>query len=222
MRRARIPIGLRIGLAAVLVPAALAGLAAAPGRASEGRQTWEAGEARPAAGAPPSLTRTGPYGSPLALLPRPTLAIPAIDDVTLSSEPAGAAPKAALSGPQTGAAVAALPRATGSSPNKPTGSAKSRWIEDEDDDEDDPTPAAPGTLKRDRVKVPEPSTVMGRKARRSPTSITPDYEVPLGPKASLGAYGEVGKVELERSGPIPSVRARDLTGGLTLQYRFGQ
>ncbi|WP_375462156.1 hypothetical protein [uncultured Enterovirga sp.] len=154
----------------------------------------------------PTFVRTGPYGPPMALRPpgHPRLAAsrvgPAIPELPLATPGRAAAdPKPVLGARKNSAGDVHL------------------W----GDEEDGLPPVRPGTVGRGGVKLPEAVPDPTGKARR--TALTPDYEVPLGPKTSIGGFGEVGKVQIDpQAGLLPSVKARDVTGGVTLQYRFGQ
>lgn len=164
----------------------------------------------------PSLLALGPYGSPLALSP------PGLPDLSVFRAGAGLPGiavdpgHALLERERTGAAVPPAAAVGGvavsGDPNL--------WLDERDND----LPAArPGALGRGRVKPPDPVPDQTGKAHRSPTALVPDYEIPIGPRASVGGFGEIGRLQIDpQAGLLPGVKARDVGGGVTLQYRFGE
>lgn len=154
----------------------------------------------------PSMTREGPYGDPLRL--RPAF-LPDMRETGTASTLGGVAFEAGREG---GGPDRASPDP------KPNGRARTGAGVSVPHDEDDLPAATPGTFKPVPTKLPG----VLLKTRTVTHHLTPDVEVALTPRSSVGLFGEVGKVAIEQgSGLLPSVRARDLGAGVSFQYRLG-
>lgn len=177
-------------------------------------------EPRPVA---PSLTRAGPYGSPLAFAPElRAAATPLLSDYAPGlPDPTGVG--LGESGP-----LGRDPR--GSRPLTPATSTVARLPgEVAGGGEAGEGPPIPGMLGRSPTQIPGVGRVLpGQEGPPLKSGVVaphvkPDFAVPVGKDTSVGLFSEVGRLELEgRNGPVPSVKARDVGAGLTLQYRFGQ
>lgn len=159
----------------------------------------------------PMMMWAGPYGDPLALRP----------PASLVALPGGEAWLPSLGGdPPARSASARVPLGEVRDPLK----AATKPDDTSDDDEDDAPQAKPGSLKGGPVKIPTfPDVTHGEKRKFLGPRLKPDFEVPITKKATLGVFGEVGKVDIEnRTGVIPNVRAHGVGAGLSLEYKFGQ
>lgn len=155
----------------------------------------------------PALVRGGPYGDPFATVPPLAVASRFVrEDWWLS--PMGSD---GLSMPSTPARREIAPG------QKLTAPASIPVL---DPDRDDGIPARPGTFKQAPTQIPAPPTQSQKSRIVAPR--TPDVEVQISKRTSVGLFGEVGRVEVDRSGLLPSVKTHDLGAGLSLQYRFGQ
>ena len=166
----------------------------------------------------PDMVLAGPYGDPLALAPllHPLGAAPvsvmAVDrnEMTLPVE----------GGPSPGAS----PPRTLLRPIGPTklGEAGTRTVTEED--EAAAAAHRPGILL-DFVKVPELVPVTKPRPGFGP-HLTPDTEIPLGARTSMGLFGDVGSVEVGRTEVrgfnVPTLKAKEVGAGVSFQYRFGQ
>ena len=156
----------------------------------------------------PVMTLLGSYGDPLRLAVqgrRIAAALPAIA-VDLPVEHAAGAGVRAV--PMANLAITALPVRAGSAEPE---------FEIKDRDSDLAPPVEPGTLRQGPMRVPSAYFKNQLVAPR----VTPDVKLLEAGGATVGMFGEVGKVDIDRTGALPNVKAHDLGGGLTLQYKFG-
>ena len=167
----------------------------------------ESGFASSSARVIPALVREGPYGDPFATLPPLALAGRIVgEDWQLSAF-----------GPESVVAPELRERREIVPGQKlPSGAAAAP----PDPDRVDGIPARPGTFKPGPTVIPAPPTQSQKSRIVAPH--TPDVEVQISKRASVGLFGEVGRVEVDRSGVLPSVKTHDVGAGLSLQYRFGQ
>lgn len=89
----------------------------------------------------------------------------------------------------------------------------------------EPVAPRPGMFEAAPVRIPEihfPESLEAPRRRGMAPHAKPDLEIAVGRRTSLGMFGEVGKVEIETRGLLPSVRPRDVNAGVTLQHRFGE
>lgn len=163
-------------------------------------------------GSLPILTRESPYGSPLVFTaPSAPLQLP--PDLPVLAGTA-AEPRLLADGEEAGAlrGRAALPLSPKASlPGR--GSAFPAGAD---------LAPPPGTFRPEPVAIPDPTPMIEKRRALGP-HLSPDAEVRMGRSMSMGVFGGVEGVDLRNStGMIPSIRARDVGAGLTLQYRFGQ
>ena len=156
----------------------------------------------------PAMTEFGPYGSPLAMTPAYSVAAFQMpwDD---GPGRAGASRAPSASGTRLAIEPGSLP----------AGVPKTTFQHDGEEELPDP----PGTLSTMPTRVP--GLPLGKNAKSGIVAphTKPDLEMPLSRRTSIGMFGEVGQLELEtRSGIVPTVRAKEIGAGVTLQYRFGQ
>ncbi len=180
----------------------------------------QAGQPIPTVKLPPTFTQVGPYGGPLVVKP--------------PRHPAGSGATSLLAA--TPAAFGnSTHRALGSSPERERPSSVSSALkpqDNEDDDDDDDVPRKPGTISRDHVKIPDATPNLKRARPTLGPHLTPLREFEITDRTSLGVFGQADRIETRfgsqanasrsTTSQAPSVRARDVGAGLTLQFKFGQ
>ncbi len=125
-------------------------------------------------------------------------ALPPVPDPILGAEPRAAAPVARdlrTGHPRAGA-------------NKPARS---------DDTDDDDLPARPGTFTPAPTKMPSP---LHKQRVIAPHTASPDIEMDLSKRSSVGVFGEVGRINREDIRTSTVKEGRDLGAGVTWQYKF--
>lgn len=216
------------GLAAILA-GALAGPPAAAAAAASGDLSGSTYQAAAGAVLPASMTGAGPYGSPLQLAPSP---------------PGTAAP---WTGPPIRSGYDLRADRDGALdtisrlqvPSSPKGSPVRQ------EEEDETIPVRPGTLANTPVRIPTYDWRL--QAKPVASHLAPDVSIDVDGRTSIGLFSDGTKVDMKTgtglgsvlglrrdaigataqdtrvgNGVLPSIRARDLSAGVTLQYRFGQ
>lgn len=211
---------------AALLAGALTGPLAAASAAASGEPS---GSTYQAAGPvlPPSMTGAGPYGSPLQLAASPPGTVapwtgpPIRSGYDLRADRDGA--------PDTVSRLQV--------PSSPKGSPVRQ------EEEDEAIPVRPGTLANTPVRIPTYDWRV--QAKPVASHLAPDVSIDVDGRTSIGLFSDGTKVDMKTgsglgsvlglrrdaiggptdrvgSGVLPSIRARDLSAGVTLQYRFGQ
>lgn len=85
------------------------------------------------------------------------------------------------------------------------------------DDRDDDLPARPGAFTPAPTKLPSP---LHKQRVIAPHTSSPDLEMDLSKRSSVGVFGEVGRISREDIRTSTVKEGRDLGAGVTWQYKF--
>lgn len=86
-----------------------------------------------------------------------------------------------------------------------------------DDTDDDDLPARPGAFTPAPTKVP---STLHKQRVIAPHTASPDLEMDLSKRSSVGVFGEVGRINREDIRTSTVKEGRDLGAGVTWQYKF--
>lgn len=86
-----------------------------------------------------------------------------------------------------------------------------------DANDDDDLPARPGAFATTPTKLPSP---LHKQRVIAPHTASPDLEMDLSKRSSVGVFGEVGRINREDIRTSTVKEGRDLGAGVTWQYKF--